>query len=306
MTFKSLAISWLAQWIVATTVVFSLGLELTAQEKSATKTTDELEEGDKEGEATREAVARAADIVGKIEVETLVGKNWVPQPMHKKPLLILSDPTRFDARGTVWAWGDKGRPAVINEIFYEPAKNKDTGFWIIVSYNASETKLKATREGRSWWIENNSTLKFKDLPGGPEPAASTGGRQRQIKSLAGKFTAHEFWDPDNSRFELRLIERPLLTYSDPDKGIVDGALFAFANGTNPEILLFLEVHADAADKSKSKFRYGVGRLSYAEIHLAYEEKEVFTEERGYNLSGPDKAHFLDTIKGAKRPPAKAD
>lgn len=301
-----------ARWLVALAAVFSFGFELAAQEKAAKEATDKIEksdveQGDDEREATREAVARATAIVDKIEVETLVGKEWVPQPMREKPLLILSDPTRFDARGTIWAWGDKGRPVVVNEIFYEPTKSKDNDFWVIVSYNASGTKLRATREGRSWWIENNSTLKFNDLSSGPEPATSNGGRQRQIKSLAGKFTAHEFWDPDNSRFELRLIERPLLTYSDPDKGIVDGALFTFANGTNPEILLFLEVQADPANKnSKGKFRYGVGRLSHAEIHLAYDGKEIFMEQRGYNLSGPDKAYFLDTIKGAKRPPGKAD
>ena len=74
------------------------------------------------------------------------------------------------------------------------------------------------------------------------PAADAKQRQLQLRSLAQKFIGHQFWDPNNSRYELRRLERPLCTYQDEDAGILDGALYTLANGTNPEILLF--VHDD--------------------------------------------------------------
>src|SRR5262245_4931896 len=113
MTIKVLSIPPFARWLVVLVAGFSLGFELPAQEKT-TESTDEVEQGDDEVKASRAAVQRAGAIVSKIDVETLVGKEWIAQPMREKPLLILSDPTRFEARGTVWAWGEKGRPAVVN------------------------------------------------------------------------------------------------------------------------------------------------------------------------------------------------
>lgn len=301
MAVKLIASVPFVQWSLAAALVVVLSGAGSAQEKSKTDATEEADSSDDEAKASREAVKRAEVIVKSIDVQTFQDGAWVDQPMREKPLLILSDPTRFDARGTIWAWGDKGRPAMVNEIYYQPSGNTGLNTWIVVNYNASEKKLRANREEAPWWREHDSAIQIKDLPGGPQPATSATGRQRQIKSLASKFTAHEFWDPDNSRFELRLIERPLLAYSDPDNGLVDGALFTFANGTNPEILLFLEVHADATGKSNGKFRYGVGRLAHAELHLAFDGKEVFTEGRAETPAGPKQGYFLDLVKEPATP-----
>lgn len=288
-------------WFLAAAIVASLNGGSTAQEKSKTEATEDEDSDSDEAKASREAVKRAQVIARQFEVETFENGAWVKQALREKPLLITADPTRFDARGTIWAWGEKGRPLMVNEIYYQPSANTGLDTWVTANYNSSEKKLRANLDGRTWWREHDSGFKLKDLPNGPQPATSTTARQRQIKSLAAKFTAHEFWDPDNSRFELRLIERPLLTYSDPDKGLLDGALFTFANGTNPEILLYLEVHADPTGKTSGKFRFGVGRLAHAELHLAFEGTEVFTEGRFGTNTGPGKDYFLEFVKGPKAP-----
>src|SRR5262249_40856603 len=155
---------------------------------------------DDEVKVSREAVKRAEIIARRIDVETFEGGTWVKQPMRDKPLLITADPTRFDARGTIWAWGEKGRPLVVNEIYYQPSANAGVDTWVIANYSSTEKKLRANYEERVWWREHDSTFKLNDLPNGPQPATSAIGRQRQIKTLAAKFSAHEFWDPDNSRF----------------------------------------------------------------------------------------------------------
>ena len=112
--------------------------------------------------------------------------------------------------------------------------------------------------------------------------------------MAGKFTGHQFWDPDNSRFELRRLDRPLLTYRDEDDGILDGALYALANGTNPEILLFVEARA-GKDGAKPAWQFTTGRLAHAELHMSYDGKEVFEAPRGTKLSAADKPYWLGFI-----------
>jgi hypothetical protein len=129
-----------------------------------------------------------------------------------------------------------------------------------------------------------------------------------MKLLAQNFTAHEIYNPNNTRYDLRRLDRPLHSYRDEEAGIVDGGLFAFANGTNPEILLFLEARRAKDKASKSVWQFGVGRSAYAELHLEYEGKEVYTAPRGNYVSGRDKPFWSSTLQftppAADRPAGK--
>ena len=62
-------------------------------------------------------------------------------------------------------------------------------------------------DGRPWWLENSSDCELKDVPGVPAAAADPALRQRQLKQIAARFTGHQFWDPNNTRYELRRLER---------------------------------------------------------------------------------------------------
>jgi hypothetical protein len=124
-----------------------------------------------------------------------------------------------------------------------------------------------------------------------------------MKLLAQKFTGHQFWDPNNSRYELRRLERPLSTYRDEEGGILDGGLYTLANGTNPEILIFVEARVDPQSK-KTMWQFAVGRLAHAELHMEYDGKEIFTAPRGDEVSGRDKPYWLGFIKST--PAAKQE
>ena len=143
-------------------------------------------------------------------------------------------------------------------------------------------------------------------PAAPAPAADAASRQRQIKQLAQKFSAHEFWDPDNSRFELRRLERPLHTYRDEDGGVLEGALYTLANGTNPELMLFVEARVDPKDKSRTVWQYTVGRLSMRNCTWCMTAKRCSTRHArtGLSLSAPDKPYWLGPIESS--PSAKPD
>lgn len=233
----------------------------------------------------------AEKVVNTIEVEVLVADKWAKAKRLEKPLLYYGDPTRENDRGSVWAWGDKGRPAALVELYQNV---NDRTKWVYALCNTSGGKVRASLNGREWWKENASASELKDVPGAAAPAGDAAGRGRQLKALAGKFTGHEFWDPDNSRFELRRLDRPLHTYRDEDAGILDGALYTLANGTNPEIVLFVEARA-GKEGAKPTWQFTTGRLAHAELHVAYDGKEVFEAPRGYKLSAADKPYWLGFI-----------
>jgi hypothetical protein len=248
-----------------------------------------------ETEADTPGRREAERVVRSIDVEILRDDQWTRVERIENPLLFYGDPTRNNDRGSVWGWGAKGRPVALVELFQD---SNDRAKWVFALCNTSGGKVRASRAGAPLWRANDSAAELKDVPGAPAPAAEAALRQRQLMRLAEKFTAHEFWEPNNTRYELRLLKRPLCTYRDEAGGVLDGALFTLANGTNPEIWLFVEARVEPKGKAKPVWQYTVGRSAWAELHLECDGKEVFAAPRGEQVSAPDKPFWLDVIKAA--------
>ncbi len=129
------------------------------------------------------------------------------------------------------------------------------------------------------------------------PAADANARLRQFKTLVKRFSSYQIFAPKQQREELRLLVQPLYRYSDLENGVRDGALFAFALGTNPEVLLFLEARDE--EGGKPAWYYGLARRgSTAEVHGLLDDKDVWTVAPLSNLSMDDPfCHFRRTLGG---------
>jgi len=247
------------------------------------------------GDANKEVRRVTEKVVREIEIELRSDDKWTKIERIEEPLLFYGEPTRNNDRGSVWGWGRKGRPVALLELWQNPEQR---ALWRFAICNTSGGKLRARHAGAPWWNENDSTVELKDIPGIPAPAAETALRQRQLKLLAEKFTGHEFWDPGNTRYELRPLKRPLRTYRDEANGVLEGGLFTLANGTNPEIMLFIEARVDPKNNAKSVWQFTVGRLAHAELHLEYNGKEVFEAPRGWGVSGSNQPYWLGQLPAA--------
>src|SRR5207244_973071 len=110
-----------------------------------------------------------------------------------------------------------------------------------------ENKVIARDRSRVIWSPQTAGVEFKYVPGSPKPARTPAERLRQMKAIAERFKATMTgWQADNSDQEaLRLLPRPLYRYDltnakNADPKLLDGALFGYVMGTDPEVVLMLE------------------------------------------------------------------
>lgn len=109
--------------------------------------------------------------------------------------------------------------------------------------SSSRGKFIAKRHGVLIWSPAKPGVEFKVVPMAEIPVESAVQRLRQMKAISAQFTSTMLgWKPDRSdRESLRLLPQPLYRYENPPaQKCLDGAVFAFVQGTDPEALLILE------------------------------------------------------------------
>jgi hypothetical protein len=142
------------------------------------------------------------------------------------------------------------------------------------------------------WSPNAAGAEFRDVPDAPAPAEMAAARLRQMKSLAERFKATlTGLNADNSdREELRLLPRAVCRYnsaatasSNPD--LQDGAVFAFVQGTDPEVLLLLE---SVRQDNRFRWQYPLARATAGGLEARLNGDIVWTAERFPNNRVPTK------------------
>lgn len=149
--------------------------------------------------------------------------------------------------GTVFVWTLNGRPEVAAQVFLVPGEK-----WLQEFQSLSEQRLTGLHGSRRFWSPSTPGVEMKPFTGGPKPSPSAAGRRAQMRLIGRQFKAKDLFE-DKEPYDLRILPNPLYKYSDEDRGIVQGALFAFAHGTDPEVLLIIEAH-----KSDDELTWKVG------------------------------------------------
>jgi hypothetical protein len=196
-----------------------------------------------------------------------------------KPLLRYSDPTRGGIQDTaanvlldaaVWRLGTEGRPTalVTTEIYYAGNGSRVLAYEFL-SLTESPFSLRHRTEAIRW-DATGSVLVLKELPDAPKPAATAAARLPQMRLLAKRFAIKE--RVNDGPIECRLLPQPIDRYrSDADK-VADGAIFAYANGTNPEVGILFECDGE-------RWRYGALRLTAAECSVWLDGQQVAAFEK---------------------------
>jgi hypothetical protein len=251
------------------------------------------EPSDGERQVSPMLLPKMREFVEQIRVDVVHGDKSGEVARIKKPLLRFSNPDRVHHHGSLWAWGPKGRPVAFYELFLSGEK---TRYWIhaFSSTTTSATeRITAVRRGRQVWTPPAAGIALGPFADSPRPATKPADRLQQMKAMAERFSAHEFWYPRNTRYELRLVAKPLpvYRYSDPESGLIDGAVFIFVHHNEPEVIVLIE--AVQTDVDKLAWIFGLARMGSAKMHVMLDGREVWQVPNAYrNVGRPVDSYYL--------------
>lgn len=206
-------------------------------------------------------------------------KAWTGTGDTKEVEIVASALLRYSspggetatADGSVWAWGKDGRPVALAAIFFERLPKGDEK-WSCELLSLSNEPLGVQARPGWKWTPARSGIRFLPVPDAPAVAENEAGRSREMKELARRFSATETFD-EGKTDQLRLMIRALHRYANPEKGLIDGAIYAFAGGTNPEALLLLEARADS--KGRAAWYFGFARMGAASCQAKLDDQVVW-------------------------------
>jgi hypothetical protein len=212
-------------------------------------------------------------------------------PLTPQPILRWRNVVRGQkGEAMLVVWAHNGRPVAVAGIY--PWEGKMSHEFDSLS---REGKLIARDKDRVIWSPTTAGVDFKDVPGAPRPAKTAAERLRQMKAIAERFKATMTgWQGDNADQEqLRLLPRPLFRYDlagakDADPNLLDGGLFAYVQGTDPEVILVLEAVGTA---EKSAWQYAFVRATSGGLEVKLGDELVWSARKFPANRNPSLPHF---------------
>ena len=188
-----------------------------------------------------------------------------------EPILRWSNPAAGEIHGNVFVWTAAGRPAAIASIFkwFAPHTHMSHEF-----HSLALAPLKAKYGGAEVWTTSAPGVKFVPLTEAPSPAATAPQRLLQMRQMAKDFSATKK-DRDGSFSELRLLPQPIYRYPESSQQLLDGAIFVFVQGTDPEVFLLLEARGRSGNE---QWTFAAARMNSVALTLRYYDKEVWSLE----------------------------
>jgi hypothetical protein len=214
------------------------------------------------------AEARAYDV-------RLGGQDGERLKLLEQPVLKWSNTYEASVYGSAFVWTRAGRPEVIGCIFkfYTTKVSFD-----VELHSLATGPLTAVKDGVVVWQPSAAGTSLKPVADAPPPAKTAAGRLVQMRELARNFSADltAVIEP-KTKHHLRLLPQPLLRYSGDGrelKELRDGALFAFARETDPDVVLMLEARGEEAPR----WEYALARMHVGALSAAYGGKEIWSVE----------------------------
>jgi hypothetical protein len=190
------------------------------------------------------------------------------------PVLRWGNPAANGEDGAVFVWLKQGRPEVIGTFFtYRRASTGEIVLKHSLHSLASQSITADYREQRIW-SPKSPGVQFRPVPGAPPPAETARLRLLQMKSLAKEFSG-KLVDLKGASFDLRLLPQPLIRYEPSGANVLDGAIFALAEGTDPQALVLIEARIS---RGTSQWEYAFARFHFASLWGYHRDKEVWQVE----------------------------
>ncbi len=187
---------------------------------------------------------------------------------HPKSILRWSNPVAGEIYGNVFLWTEDQRPQVIGSIYqwYSPMTHGSHEF-----RSLAVEPLAGTRDGRAVWTSPEAGIAWNAVPESPPVADSRPLRLRQARAIARRFQV-EKTDREKVTRELRLLAQPIYRYGSANSDVLDGSLFVFVQGTDPEVFLMIETRGKGQQR---QWHYALARMNSVQFIASYQGHEVW-------------------------------
>jgi hypothetical protein len=231
----------------------------------------------KETAAPREARGKWAGLFQKHadEYKVRVGESPREAVRLDEPVLRWLQPIRGGDDGALYLWVADGRPVAAITFFTFKWPEGPRAI-IHEKHSLALSPVEAEWRGETVWHSPRAGLKFQPVADAPAPAATPAARLRQLQAIARDVSAVTT-DDKGSNWPLRVLAKPLYRYD--AKAGVDGALFALAQGTDPEAFLLIEARESP---SGPRWEIAAARFTDLKIRVLHKGVELYS---GPNTTG---------------------
>jgi hypothetical protein len=234
-----------------------------------------------------QAHAREEAAAYDLRVGTATGRKLM---LQARPILTWTNPVpEKQMHGDVFLWTDDGRPAAVLCLFEMTEGTAPREYHEFCSL-AAEGLVTVGDPDRKW-SPATAQLTMSPLPDAPPPALAPRQRLSQMRELAARF-ACEKTTRTGEKHTLRLLSQPVARYESPTQDVTDGALFVFAEATDPEVFLLLEARSAGGTL---QWQYGLARMVSVRVQVSFADKtvwEVDTLPYEEYRNRPDKPYTL--------------
>lgn len=202
------------------------------------------------------------------------GKKGTVTPMEQ-PLLRWTNPYSNVKDGFLVGWvDDNKRPVAVGQFYLLPGREDQ---WGIETQSLAQKPFRIESKTNGPWRPRKPGINWATVPKPPKSTAGTKPlRLSQMRSIARRFRADDDFDDEES--ELRLLTNPVYRYAHPDSGLIDGAVFALVHGTDPELIISIELRQDSKSKSQSYF-YALAPMTGYALRCRLDNAEVWNKPR---------------------------
>jgi hypothetical protein len=191
--------------------------------------------------------------------------------LQPEPLLRWTNPVSGLKDGTLFFWTTaEGRPYAAAQVF-----QIESGVWLHEFQSLTTSSFRVIRDGRTIWAPTKPGIEWKPVPNAPAPAKNAAQRLTQMKAIVERFGASDDFE-GSSRWELRLLPKPLLRYSSSRGRITDGATFAFVHTTDPEI--FVTIEGFQENGQDPKWRYSLAPMTAYALKVTLDDQTIWEKK----------------------------
>jgi hypothetical protein len=120
-------------------------------------------------------LTKMRSFVEALTIAEVDGASERPIKLVSEPVLRFSDPDRLHSDGTLWVWGDRGRPRAFSEVFLKDDSEKVLYHGIT---STADGPLVGRKNQRTIWSPRGAGIDFAVLPDAPQPLRSSRGNRK--------------------------------------------------------------------------------------------------------------------------------